>query len=310
MKREKRVFQSHSEVAHVWASRSQSEGRAKNVFFMNDTIYSYGTHFPIAKFVDLPNGRTIVLFNASDYSVSTSKHKGHVAGALNGLNVPVFRIPAKLWSCWDSCIESYKHTIADTFDKASRAREHAFGLCKWAYRTIKELKAFSDIVGSSATYDFTEKDIKTIKRAIGYKRTGAQRSIESEKRKQAKLEKEKQELQIACGGNVVVYWHKHGTLPQGYSAYYHLPYTCCRIVSDEIVTSRGARVPLERAKKLIPIIKRQKERSVTENDLHVKIGFYTLTDIWANGDIQVGCHYIPFSEIEYIDNQITESVLI
>lgn len=79
----KKVFQNHSEVAHVFAQRTQSEGRASRVFFEGDTIYSYGYHFPIAKFVDLPNGQTVVLFTLDGYSNSTSKHIGIVRGALS-----------------------------------------------------------------------------------------------------------------------------------------------------------------------------------------------------------------------------------
>ena len=81
-KRIKRVFNNHAEVCHVWASRSQSEGRASRVFFEGDTIYSYGRHFKIAEFRKMPNGETVVLFDNSTYSSSTSQHQSYTRQAI------------------------------------------------------------------------------------------------------------------------------------------------------------------------------------------------------------------------------------
>lgn len=36
----KKVFSTHSEVAHIWAQQNQREGEASNMFFEGDTIYS------------------------------------------------------------------------------------------------------------------------------------------------------------------------------------------------------------------------------------------------------------------------------
>jgi hypothetical protein len=45
----KHVFNS-SEVPHIWALQQQNEGRNSqgNFYFNGATIYSYGSHFPIA----------------------------------------------------------------------------------------------------------------------------------------------------------------------------------------------------------------------------------------------------------------------
>jgi len=47
----RRVLRSNADVAHVWAQQVQDEERSGNMFFEGDTIYSYGHHFPIARFV-------------------------------------------------------------------------------------------------------------------------------------------------------------------------------------------------------------------------------------------------------------------
>lgn len=70
------------DVAKVWAAGTQDRGRNHsrgNVYFEGDTIYSYGTHFPMA--VRLPK---LFILNADTYSTSTSRHQDMVRGAVRG----------------------------------------------------------------------------------------------------------------------------------------------------------------------------------------------------------------------------------
>ena len=67
----KRVFNTSSEVIHLFAQRAQHEARCGNVFFDNiDEIYSYGHHYLLGKFIDF----NTILINDNGYSVTTSKH--------------------------------------------------------------------------------------------------------------------------------------------------------------------------------------------------------------------------------------------
>ena len=77
----KTVFNSTSEVCHVFAQRVQTEGRAGNVFFEGNVIYSYGYHYELARFFQNENNETAILINDRGYSVSTSKHIGLVRAA-------------------------------------------------------------------------------------------------------------------------------------------------------------------------------------------------------------------------------------
>lgn len=63
------------QVSHLWANKVQNEARTPthNLYFYNDTIYSYGGHFPIAKHVER-NGQNKVLFTLKTYSNTTAKH--------------------------------------------------------------------------------------------------------------------------------------------------------------------------------------------------------------------------------------------
>ena len=80
MSRQKQCFD-YNEIADVWLRQGQDYGytRSNRMFFEEDTIYSYGRHFAIAK-IDKEHG--VVLFTARNYSVTTSKHIWLVRAAL------------------------------------------------------------------------------------------------------------------------------------------------------------------------------------------------------------------------------------
>lgn len=78
-KPKKTVFDT-AQCAHVWAQQTQDWGRnAKGtVYFERETIFSYGAHFPMARFAR----KDVVLVNRDKYSTSTSAHQGDVWNAI------------------------------------------------------------------------------------------------------------------------------------------------------------------------------------------------------------------------------------
>jgi hypothetical protein len=62
------------------------------MFFEGATIFSYGYHFHIARFVNRKRKGQCVLFTTQSYSSSTGGHKNIARSALRGLNVPVFNV--------------------------------------------------------------------------------------------------------------------------------------------------------------------------------------------------------------------------
>lgn len=75
---------SPSEVAHLFANQLQSEAttQGRNFYFYGNSIYSYGSHFCIAKFVDNFN----LLFTERSYSNTTAKHINQVWNATSHKN--------------------------------------------------------------------------------------------------------------------------------------------------------------------------------------------------------------------------------
>jgi hypothetical protein len=81
----RRKFGSHDNLAHTWAQWSIEEGESADgrMFFRRGSLFSYGTHYEIARFVgyvtikagEKVEMRRVILVNSDVYSKSTAKHK-------------------------------------------------------------------------------------------------------------------------------------------------------------------------------------------------------------------------------------------
>jgi hypothetical protein len=85
----------------------------------------------------------------------------------------------------------------------------------------------------------------------------------------------------------------------------HFEVTALRIKDDEIQTTRGARIPVDHAIKFWGLIKSWHEKGVSYvKDHHsIHLGNYSVNR-FENGILTVGCHSIPYSEIESIAHQL------
>lgn len=122
----KRVFRNHDEVCHVWAQQTQSQGRAGNIFFEGKSIYSYGRHFEMARFVD----DETVFITTRGYSVSTARHLSLVRRAVR--HKTVFTVPD--FNYHPDNVRYLIEKARDHFDKAKRARKFA----DWEIRSGRE----------------------------------------------------------------------------------------------------------------------------------------------------------------------------
>jgi len=90
----KNVFDNYM-TCHVWAQQSQEEGRnsSSSIYFKGDTIFSYGAHFPMARFVKNDSGETCVLITTQNYSVTTQRHLSLVRSSIDTDKYRVFYVP-------------------------------------------------------------------------------------------------------------------------------------------------------------------------------------------------------------------------
>lgn len=102
---------SNSVVAKRYATGA-TDGASKNMYINGDSIYSYGSHFPIAKRI---NGGHI--FNSDGYSISTAKHKSHVWRHIHK------DILWELPGCHiDTALEVYASRVFEAIKKIPRCR--------------------------------------------------------------------------------------------------------------------------------------------------------------------------------------------
>lgn len=300
----KKVFSNHSEVAHVWAQRTQNEGRVNNMFFEDGVIYSYGKHFELAKFIEHA-GKTYLFVNTASYSNSTSKHQNHVRKAINSSLVDkVFYFDFKnVSSYWYSSYTFHldKNNLLDViknahelakqyFEKQLRARSETFhyrtGISNFALiqELITEFKDILDLNGVSQSQSFLESleplRAEALQKYNHLEETRAQRlelkRIKEEEQREKQAQKEREKIGSWLKGEI------SGT-------FYNLP-IYLRLVGEEIETSHGARVPLSRALEVLESIEKR------DYIIGQRLGHYTINEITSDF-IKIGCHTIYFNNV-------------
>lgn len=172
----KQVFTDISTIAHLWANKVQESARnTGNFYFEKDTIYSYGSHFPIATHFN-----DVVLFTLRTYSVTTSKHLQVVRGATSHLNKIYCRNPLEVkYGDHDKNIQYWVDNIVSIARSLATARKpekyisqieaEKEQLNKYlTYFKLKLSKAQSKLITFSDTQEFiqAQKDAaNTLKRA-------------------------------------------------------------------------------------------------------------------------------------------------
>lgn len=296
-KRQKIVFSSNNQLAHVWAQQTQSNGRTGNMFFESNTIYSYGYHYKIARIVTV-RGKSMCFINANGYSNTTSRHTGDVVNAVSGL-MPWFYVPGMALDC--SPLKMVNAAVKRLKTSIDNEIKHALKKIKivnvtYAFNNFKnrindDVKAIHRLTGKT-TFKVNKADIDAVKehykrRAARYAELNspemiAKREATAIKRKEVKQAKEIKEFREGKRHSV-----------QGMS------HELLRKNSEEVVTSRGARVSLVFAQRAYNIIKKRGVKAL----LNKHIGHFTVNKIeHVQGDtvLHIGCHRIKMSEIKNV----------
>lgn len=276
----KTTFSSHSEVCHVWTQNNQALGKSGNIFFEEDTIFSYGKHYWLGYRI----ASDIVFINSSGYSVSTAKHTSLLRRAVSHLTI--FEVPTRddhkinleylveeATKERNRLLKARTHTSEvhlDTLKKQVRsyAERFTYGSLKlWAYGVINELTLSDD-----AKIKIKEQE---------------QWLREKNKREKAdKLVLETVDLEK---------WMK------GESTNRYFTQTRLRVNGDMVETSKGAKVTSKEAKVLYKLIR-------AEKPVHgFKIGYYQVTSCNSK-KLVVGCHNIPMSEIHRIGDLLSSEI--
>jgi hypothetical protein len=284
-------------VAHLWAAQSQPHARnAKNSFWFRDSvIYSYGSHYPIARHV---NGH--VLMTTRKYSNTTDMHKHIVENAVQHLPTIYCVNPLA-----ESEIDHRKNLAAmhtaclDRLEKASRARlysqihlNHAedYVIQHAAYRTLFGLDLDEVLIISE----------EWKKEAHG--RLAAQKEINAARKAETKKHEEQRQAQLKID---LEEWKVDTSI---WRTFYNLP-VALRVNTDGslVETSHGARVPVDHAQKVYAfaiLIKTGVQPPYQHNGHSLHCGSFKIDSIDAEGTLKAGCHTITFSAMKELGDQL------
>lgn len=304
MARQKLVHDSDM-VAHLWANQSQAEARnqRRNFYFEGATIYSYGGHFPIAMHVTHKK-RRCVLFTTREYSPTTSKHKWIVRGAMRGLGLPVFHVQHPTRLDHKDNLKAYATEIISYAQKAKRARSNAGWLTREAQATIEEANAYSKFFGLRKQFAMPG-DLDLAEIAAKEKRA---RELETKRAAARRAEHERQEREFLVKAEAAIErWRSLADTDEDKPVLDRLKYfgtgkTFLRVHGSRLESSRGAIVPLDEAIRLLPLIRSGREWQA--NGVQQAVGQFWLRSVDAQGNVQIGCHYIERQEIDRIAQQL------
>lgn len=302
-KRQRNVFPS-DEVPHLWYHKTQDSARnaGRNLYFENETIYSYGGHFPIARHVTVGR-KSAVLFTTRTYSNTTAKQCGMVRSAIPE-SATVFSVPFVV-GAWGSDshednLASYVKASEKALDKATRAISSGAYLLGLAFENRDNARAYARFFKVSCPkFDFLPKGkvFRTLKAKLAERKarhdaafSAAQVRAEARREEQnriARLEfSEQAELWKAGNANVRL-------------SYISGVDTLLRITGNEVETSRGARIPVSHAKRGLAFVRKvmASGQEYVRNGHTLHLGHYSIDKITTDGTLTAGCHVIKFAEI-------------
>jgi hypothetical protein len=329
----KRVYGT-DEIPHLWAHKAVKEAtnQQRNLYFDGDTIFSYGSHFPIARHVVSPKGKhkgkRAVIMTDRTHSVTTAKHLHAVKMAygrwnrqsdkwelIPGIDFEFHIEPSSLgtWGKFDTTrtLDAYGKKIERALESIGqpKIRQHTRA-DRWgeAERLIAEANLFAEFFGERrkwkmpASVAVLAEELKQAK-AKQEAKERKQREIQFKKDQQVQEERQqriKETLPRWIAGETVdradyelITWH----LSEAY----------LRVSpkdADMVETSKGVEIPLTHAYRVMRLIRylldnRQPDENgmvFKRNGKSIRIGYYQVDSVLADGTIHAGCHTVTGEE--------------
>lgn len=279
----------NKEVAHLWANQSRERASGSHFYFEGDTIYSYGSHFPIAR-----HYKGAVLFTSNGRSVTTARHKNITRSACSHLQV--FYVANPLRNPGREFVNDYAAHIKELIARAGRARNVAQAL-EGVERAVNEANQFCEQFGFKTRFEMPD----NIDELRAKAKASAERERNAKAAREAKFERECAEIvqRWLAGESVQV----PGALSKVYlrTKSVEMPVNGEATAHHELLavmeTSKGARVALTEAEKAFRFASAMRERGWKRNGDQFKVGDYALDAVNEQG-VVAGCHRIGWDEIE------------
>lgn len=301
-KRERHVFHNR-EIPHLWAHQTQDDARngTGSFYFQGATIYSYGSHFPIATHVKGSQGQPGILFTSEKNSVTTSQHMSAVRRAIPP-DVPVFTVRKQHFGFSEAEDQyqherNFKHYVDEVEDNLSTcARARSSWKKEYCHQQAVELR--KEALCYATFFGLPDPPIEQIPDLDSAQMQKIKaREAEASAKKAAETKRKREEDRVR--------WEQTAEQWRRGEYHHYLPYslpTMLRIEGDEVVTSRGARFPITDAKLGLALIRTvmAREEDWRRNGHTCYLGHYRIDWIEADGTVHAGCHTVTWSEIERI----------
>jgi hypothetical protein len=303
----------NQQVAHLWASGNKASGKGSNFYFEGDTIYSYGSHFPIARRVT----EGFYLITERGYSNSTSRHISYTRRA-----IPSF---AKVYSVEGSPCDSFGSIRHAKMEEARKLLQNVEG--KNAFKTYEKacalhifcllsMELFGMMKGIEhdlivAPYQLELGNIQTACVALQNQHREAYevelnkqqaRKEARDANREAKYQRQR-ELEKLEALELVPLW-RAGEYNNQWKLRSLPP--MLRIKGDMVQTSQGAEVSLEDAKKAFSFIIAKINKGIEwhRNGETCEVGAFSLVSIDADF-VTIGCHKFQVEEVKAFGNLLS-----
>ena len=268
----------NKQIAHRFAHRQYTSSGLKgsNLFIDGklDTIYSFGYHFPIAKWV---NDFTL-LFNLSGYSPTTSKHKSMVLGAMPD----TFEIIAisndifKLNSHGEADCIFIANELTRILDDARliKREKGISGLIEEINGILRYCELFGINIGDDLILkaQSVKSEFETILK------------VNEEKNRQRQIKRDAKKIEDFKAFKIANIWLSR-----------EFTYLRFNAEKQRIETSKGVEIPVKIAKEFY--------LSLKSGNLPEKILDFD-TNSYDGTVLKIGCHIIPQAEIDAIAKQL------
>jgi hypothetical protein len=262
------------QTAHLFATQSQIEAYTPNraLYFYNKSIYSYGSHFCIAKFTD---SKTL-LFTERSYSNTTSKHISVVSHATSHIDKIYCSNPN---GTHENNFNFWLNNAERLTDKLSRANKPEIYISQ-----LQQIENKAKIYANYFSIEIPETlksalKVTTKAEILAYMESKAELIAAEKLRKEKELKKEH--------ATNLKKWRKFETA----RLYQRNGFDYLRKNDTEFQTSQGIKIPLEIGLRLYKNLSNLKQG---DKFLDFTVGQVTKQFIC------IGCHKITFKEINNV----------
>jgi len=304
------------EIVHLWAHGADRDLRnaSGNVFTIGDTIYSYGTHFPMAMRISTKEDLTVYLVSTRSYSVTTSSHQNMVRCAIPSDGTLIIPLDPHLWelvhdkASGKELREHFQERIDDFLKDANNnrmgywRRGEAVQEAKKARGQFEMLRSVFRFRIRNGTTKFTVPDLtdaqkkqteRDTKRDERHRVRMERWTKQNEKANKERLARnaELKERAVAAFAS----WREGGNVPHDIRRFF--PFHAIRVNGDKVETSLGVSIPLDDAREFLTSQLPRLRAAMGIYFSDITIGEYRGARA-TDTELIIGCHRIPWDEVQ------------